>query len=428
MKPQIFQGPKGLKILICPNFYSSSVTSLFLVKVGTDLERKENNGISHFVEHLFFKGTKNFPSSQILRESLDKIGGTYNAFTSYQDTGFYIKVLPEFIEDALFILSDIILNPLFPEEEIEKERKVIFEEINRQNDDPSRLVVDLGFNLTFGDQPASWSILGTKRSLSKIKREDILNYVKRNYSTKNSLIVLSGKIKNVKKLLDFIRKRFSSYNCQLPKDSFKFKKLLQRYQEKIYYKKVDQAHIFIATPLPGFLQLKDRKYIFSLIARMLGGVSSSRLFSAIREELGAAYYIASYFQKYSNRSLIFIHGGINLDKFKFVLEKIIEELNKFKKEGPKEEELEKVKITLKSGLFIDLEDSLSLAEFYGHKYLWERKIELPEEIIKKIDKIKNKDIQRELVDIFNFYQTKLVAILPPNYKLSFTKIFKKLIK
>lgn len=428
MNSHIFYGPRGLKILICPNYNSSSTTFLILVKAGTDLEKKSHNGISHFVEHLFFKGTKNFPSSQILRDKLDQIGGVYNAFTSRQYTGFYIKVLPEFARDAIFILSDILLYSLFPEEEIERERRVIFEEINQRDDNPLDLVVDLGYKVAFGDQPAGWSILGTKQTLENIKRNDIINYVKNNYTTKNTLIVLSGKIKNLKGLVNFIFKRFNEYNHNYPKNDFYFKKPILKYQQIIYKKNVEQAHFFIASPLPGFLELGDKKYIFYLISKILGGTTSSRLWSKIREEMGAAYYISSYFQKYSNRSLIFIHGGVSLEKFNLVLETIIEEINKFYSEGPTTEELEKVKTKLRSSLLLDLEDSLNLAEFYGYQYLLEKKIETPEKITKKIQKIKKQDIQKELKNIFKFSQTKFAAIVPPDYNIDFSKIFKKLLK
>lgn len=428
MKASVFQGPKGLKILVCSNPHSTSLTALVLVKAGTDLEKKENNGISHFIEHLYFKGTKNFPSAQILREHIDKIGGIYNAFTSYQYTGFYIKVLPEFAKDALFILSDILLNPLFPEEEIEKERQVIFEEINLTNDNPRKLVVDLGLQVSFGDQPAGWPILGTKKTLSKITREDILRYVKTNYFSKNTLVVLSGKIENSKELVDFIREKFSSYNFKTSEPNFKFKKSLDKYQEKIHRKEVDQAHIFIGFPLPGFYELRDRRYVFHLLSQILGGMSSSRLFSRIRDELSAAYYISSYFKDYSNRSLMVINGGISLEKLKDALRIIVDELNELKKGNIYEGEIEKAKTTLKSELFIDLEDSLSLALFYGIQYLWERKLETPQEIMKKIDEVNIKDIKKELPNIFNLQKTKFSAILPINYKANFLKIFKKLIK
>ncbi len=428
MKPKIISGPGGLNILICHKPDSLSTTFLILVKAGTDLEKKNINGISHFIEHLYFKGTKNFPTPKILMENIDKIGGIFNAFTSYQYTGFYIRVLPEFDKEALFILSDIILEPLFPEEEIEKERKVIFEEINLHNDSPPSLIVDLGIQLTFGEQPAGWSILGNKKTLAKITRADILNYVKENYSTKNTLIILSGNLKRQEQLINFIKERFVAYNSKKPKAIFKFKKPKVGYQEKIYHKQVDQAHIFLGLPLPGMVELKDRRYLWYLISLILGEKPSSRLWLKIREELGAAYYLRSHFSEYTNRSLFFIHAGINLDKLNFVLETIIAEINKLKSQGVSEEELQTAKSVLKSSLFMDLEDSFNLAFFYGRQYLLEKSLISPEEIIKKIDALKIAHLQKELKNLFQFKQTKFAVILPKGHQQKFTKIFQKLIK
>lgn len=427
MKPKLISGPKGIKILICPRPDSLSASLLVLVKAGTDFEKKEINGISHFLEHLFFKGTKNFPSVKILMENLDKIGSTYNAFTTHQFTGFYLKVLPEFVKDALFILTDIILHPLFPDEEIEKERKVIFEEINADNDNPITLVVDYGWQVVFGDQPAGWPVIGTKDKIAKITKKDIIKYFQERYTTKNILIVLSGRLEKEEKLIDFLKERFSSYNSKESKDYPRYKKPKDQYLEKISYREVEQAHLFLGFPLPGFFELKNRRYNFNLISIILGGKSSSRLWLKVREELGAAYYLRTGFSTYTNRSLLFLHTGINLDQLEFVLESVVEEINKLKKEGPTEEELKTAKSVLKSALFMNLEESLSLANFYGRQYLLEKKLSSPEEIIKKIDAISQKDLNKELKNLFKFKQAKLAIILPSKYQGNFAKIFKKLI-
>ncbi len=426
MTPKIINGPKGLKILICNNPKSLSTSLVILVRAGTDLENKQNNGISHFIEHLYFKGTKNFPNPKILLENIDKIGAVYNAFTSHQYTGFYLKVLPEKSEPALFILSDIILNPLFPEEEIEKEKKVIIEEINLYNDSPAQLILDIGNQLTFGDQPAGFSILGKKEIIEKLKRKDILDYVKKNYSTQNTIIVFSGKINNEKKLIKNIQERFKIYNSQNPLNKIKFTAPLNKYQEKIFHKQVDQAHIFIGFPLPGSNKLKDRRYALELLSIILGEKSSSRLWIKVREELGAAYYIRSHFVDYTNRSLFFVHAGLSLDRLDFILGEIVKEINRFKKEGPTEEEIEIAKTILKSALFMDLEESLSIALFYGRQYLLEKKLETIEKIIKKIDALKKEDLKRELKNLFSFNQTKFAIILPPKFRLNFSKIFQNL--
>ncbi len=425
MKFKIISGPKGLKIVLGHNPENLTTTSLILVNVGTDWETPSINGIAHFIEHLYFKGTKNFPNPKILLENIDKIGGKWNAFTGHEYTGFYLKVLPEYTKDALFILSDIILNPLFPEEEIEKERKVIFEEINLYQDQPARLVIDLGFQTAFGHQPAGFSILGTKETISKIKRAHIIKYVRDHYSAKNTLVVLGGRIEKEKELISFIAEKFKNYRSQKP-PSKKPTKLINEYRENIHPKKVEQAHLFLGFTLPGFKVLQDKRYILSLISVILGEMASSRLFFKIREELGAAYYIKSDFIEYTDRSLIFVHAGLNLEKLSLVLKELIEEIKKLKKEGLTESELDTAKATLKSSLFMELEESLGLARFLGAQYLLEKKIKTPAEIMKKINSIKKEDLHRELKNLFTFKQAKLALIVPPEVKFDVTEILKKL--
>jgi len=425
-RPKVIVGPKGLKVLIIDNPENLSTSFLILVGVGSDWETKKNNGIFHFLEHLYFKGTKNYPTTEILMETLDNLGGAFNAFTSREYTGYYIKVLPEYTFSALEILSDIILNPLFPEAEIERERNVIFEEINLYDDKPQELVMEIGNRLTFGNQPAGWSILGTKETVAKIKRSDILKIVKEHYSSYNTLIVISGKIYKQKQLIDFIFKRFKNYNFQKPKPKQAFKFPIKRYKEKIIFKDVAEAHLFLGFPLPGIFKLKEKRILLYLLANILGGKASSRLWLKIREELGAAYYIRAHFSEYTDRSLFFIHAGLNLEKLERVFKELVKEIIKLKNEGPKEKELETSKAVLKSDLFMDLEESLGAALFYGRQYLLEKKLETPKEIENKINNVKMEEIKKGLRDIFSFSKAKLAVILPEKTKINFSKILKDL--
>ena len=426
--PKLIQGPRGLNILLIDNPNSLSTSMLILVGVGSDWENKKNNGIFHFIEHLYFKGTKNYPSPKILMEAIDDLGGVYNAFTSFEYTGYYIKVLPEYMFKALQILTDIILNPLFPEEEIEKERKVIIEEINLYQDSPVQLVLDVGNRLTFGDQPAGWSILGTKETISSIKRQEILKSIKKYYSSKNTLIVISGKIHSFKNIVNFIFEKFKNYNSVSPQEKPKFKEPKNEYRFKIVKKEVEQAHIFLGFPLAGFKKLKDKRFVYSILSMILGEKSSSRLWLKIREEMGAAYYVRSNFVDYSDRSLFFIQAGITIDRLGEVLAEIVKEINLLKKEGPDIKELETSKAVLKSNLLMDIEESLGIAIFYGRHFLTEKKILTPKEIEKKINSIKIEDLKEELKTIFLYPQLKFAAILPNKINFNFSKIFKQMLK
>lgn len=425
---QLINGPKGLKILICSKPESLSTSLLILVGVGADWENKKNNGIFHFIEHLYFKGTKNYPSPKILMEAIDDLGGSFNAFTGYEYTGYYIKVLPEYSLNALEILSDIILNPLLPEEEIEKERKVIFEEINLHKDLPQELVLETGQRLAFGDQPAGWSILGTKETISKITKQDILENIKNHYSTKNTIIVLSGKIQNQKKLLDYIFKRFSQYNSVKPRQKSKFIKPTLKYQQKIITKDVEQAHLFLGFPLPGFIELRQKRIPLHLLSIILGEKASSRLWLKIREELGSAYYIRSHFSEYTDRSLFFIHAGLSLNNLDLTIRELAEEIHRLKIEGPNIKEFQTSKAILKSALLMDLEESLAIAFFYGRQYLLEKKLKTPKELTQEINQIKIEDLKNLLSRLFTFSQAKLAVVIPEKTKINFDKILKEVLK
>jgi predicted Zn-dependent peptidase len=425
---KLIKGPKGLKILLCPKQDSLSTSLLILVGVGADWENKKNNGIFHFIEHLYFKGTKNYPNPKALMEAIDALGGHFNAFTGYEYTGYYLKVLPEYSLQALEILSDIILNPLMPEEEIEKERKVIFEEINLYHDRPQDLVVEIGQRLTFGDQPAGWSILGTKETIAKITKEDILANIKNHYSTKNTLIVLSGKITNQKKLINFIFQKFKDYNSAEPRKKPKFKKPAEGYQEKFVFKNTEQAHIFLGFHLPGIFSLQQQRLPLHLLSIVLGEKASSRLWLKVREELGAAYYIRSHFVENTDRSLFFIHAGLNLERLEIVFKELLQEIFKLKVGGSSFEELQTSKAVLKSSLFMDLEESLATAIFYGRQYLLEKKIKTPQDITKEINQIQVNNLKKELKNLFSFSQAKLAVILPEKSKINFANIFKEVLK
>ncbi len=392
-KPLFLTLTNGLKVIIY--YFSELVTSsiLVLVKAGTDYENKNNNGISHFLEHLFFKGTKNFPSSKDLGLELDKIGAEYNAFTSYEYTGYYLKTLPEYFERAIFIMSDLLINPIFPEEEIQKEKSVILEEINFHRDNPLSFVFDETLKICYGDQPAGWSILGKEEIIKKLSREDIFNYFNSRYSTQNSLVIISTNI-SPSKIISFLKNYFKNYreNESPPKCKFKPTK---NFQGKLLIKKdLTQAHLVFLFKIPGLKKLKNERYIVHLLTIILGHGLSARLFRVLREELGVTYYLRVNADNYTDRGYIYIQTGSSLDKIELTISKILEELKKIKREKISEEEFEKSLAILKNSLFSSLENSLNICYFYGLEYFLNQRLITPKEILNEIKKIKIEDIKK----------------------------------
>lgn len=426
-KPLFTITPNGLKTIIYHSSELITSSILVLVKAGTDYENKKNNGISHFLEHLFFKGTKNFPSSKDLGLELDKIGAEYNAFTSYEYTGYYIKTLPEYFERAIYLMADLLINPIFPDEEIKKEKSVILEEIHYHKDNPLSFIFDETLKICYGDQPAGWSILGKEKVIQKISRADIFNYFNSHYSTSNSLVVISSRMAPAK-IINFLKKHFKNYRKNKPQKKYKFRPT-NNFQGNLLTKKdLNQAHLVFLFRIPGLKKLKDEKYLVNLLTIILGHGLSSRLFRILREELGVTYYLRVSVDYYTDRGYIYIQTGSSLDKIEITISKIFEELMKIKKEQIPDEEFEKSLAILKNNLISSLENSLNICYFYGLEYLLNHEIITPQDIFKKIEKITSLDIKKTADNYFRKENLTYGLLIPPFLKSQkLNKIFKNIL-
>jgi len=425
--------PKILKTnndVLCLLYNSKDlITSniLVLVKTGTDYEKKHLNGISHFIEHLFFKGTVNFPNSKDLSLELDKIGADYNAFTSYEYTGYYIKTINNYLERAIFLISDMLSNPLFDQGELEKERNVIFEEINFHYDTPTSFIFDEAIKIAYGDQPAGWPILGTKETLLNINRETIFNYFKSNYSKKNTLVIISGNF-DEKKIIKWVEKYFNNYNnLKTPTKKSTQKYIVPKKVNIIKRENLKQAHLLFLFKTKGFKDLKNKRFILDIIKSILGYGFSSRMFRILREELGVTYYLKVDCDLYTDRGYIYIQTASTLDKINITIEKIIYEMVNLKNKLISSGELEKAKSMILSSLFSNLETSLNLSFFYGLNYLLLGRIYTIDEHKKIFYKISSREIKEEAKKIFNKNNLVFSVLCPYNLKLNnLDKIFNKI--
>lgn len=278
----------GLRIITAPLKNTRATTVLVLVKTGSKYEEKNLSGISHFLEHMLFKKTKKRPSPLKISEELDRIGGEYNAFTGEDYTGYYAKVDSTKTELALDWVSDIYLNSLLPKDELEKERGVIKEEINMYYDNPMSYVQLLFGKLLYGDQPAGWDIAGTKETVSKMKRDDLFEYMKKQYVGKNTVVVIAGGF-DVKKIEEKAVRIFSKLKKGEPKEKVEVVEKQNKPEVLLSYKKTDQTHLVLGAR--AFNSFSKQSYSQKIMASILGGMMSSRLFIKIRDELGLAYYI-----------------------------------------------------------------------------------------------------------------------------------------
>lgn len=413
--PKIIKNSSGLTYLFysSPELITSSI--LVLVKIGTDYETKNNNGISHFIEHLFFKGTKNFPTPKKLGLELDKIGADYNAFTSYEYTGYYIKTLPEYLERAIYLIADMLTNPVFDQLELEKERKVILEEINYHHDTPTSYVFDETLKLAYGDQPAGWSILGTKESLENINQKEIKNFFEKNYTKKNTLVIVVGDF-NINKIKKYLDKVFEKYPRNNPPTKYKLKENNSKNKIKLINRKeIKQSHLVLLFKTTGLRNLKKRKFSLGLLTSILGYGFSSRMFSILREQLGITYYVRVNNDLYTDRGYLYIQTGSTIEKTFLTLENIIKELIKLKKEKISLEEIEKAKALLESSILFTSESSLSLGLFYGLDYLLNNKVIFIKDYLKEIKAVSEKQIKNEINSWLNSKNLVLTVLTPQKF-------------
>lgn len=383
----------GLRVITIPVEEVQSVTTLVLVGAGSRYEEKKNNGISHFLEHMAFKGTKKRPSAIEISTIIDGMGAESNAFTSKEYTGYYIKSAADKVDVALDLLSDMLTNLELDQNEIDKERGVIIEEINMYEDTPARKIGDVIEELLYGDVPLGWDIAGTKDVIRSVNRQDFVDYMKKWYSTDNMVLVVAGKIDPVE-----IEKKAENYFAGLTKwDIGTFEKVTENQTEpavKLVHKTTEQAHFALAVRSAGLLNFEDR-YPLAILASVLGGGMSSRLFSEVREKRGLAYYVRAYADRYLDVGYFAAFAGVDKTRIDEAITVVLEEFKKVVKDGEiTEEEVKKAKEYNKGHFVLGLEDTQSVATFFGMNQILEKKIKTPEESLASIEAVTRDEVER----------------------------------
>ncbi len=411
----------GLRIITVPKPDSLATTILVLVEAGSKYETKEINGISHFLEHLCFKGTSKRPKSIDIASELDSIGASYNAFTSMEYTGYFAKAQPKHLDKILDVVSDIYQNSIFDADEINKERGVIVEEINMYEDLPMRRVQELFTTLLYGDQPAGWDIAGRKEVIKKLTRDDFIRYRNEHYPAKSSLAVLAGKF-NENEAVGKIKQAFSDIKSGVKTPKIKTVEQQRKPEVLSKHKETDQTHLVLG--VRAFDIFDERKYALEILADILGGGMSSRLFQKIREEMGAAYYVRADADPYTDHGYLAASAGIDHNKINEVIAAIIEEFMKTIQEPIDKNELQRAKDHLTGHLMLGLETSDALAGFYGGQEVITGKMLPPQELTKKYQAVKAEEIMEVAKEIFQNNKLNLALIGPFKEKERFEKILK----
>lgn len=431
MEYKITTLPNKLRLLSLPMPGVKSVTVLILVGTGSRYERRENNGISHFLEHMVYKGTKKRPGAIDIPTEIEGMGGAWNAFTSKDHTGFYIKAAVTHLEHIFEILSDVLQNSLMKEEEIEKEKGVIVEEINMYEDTPMQKVGEIYDELMFGDVPLGWHIAGSPAGVRSFNRKTFTDYWQSHYVPGNMVVAVAGgvaassKLKTQSSKLEELAEKYlgkwtdgEAAGCELAKVAQDGPRV------KIKTKKTEQAHMCIG--VPAFSLDHPDRYNLSIMSVILGGGGSSRLFDEIREKRGLAYYCRSSNDQYTDVGHFVTQSGIILAKIEEAIKVICHEFQLLSTNTRKVEkkELDRAKELLKGHLILSLEDSRNVAGFFGTDLLIEKEIRTTEEIIKKIDAVTAEDVVRVASDLFRQDKLNLAIIGPYEDEEKFQQLLK----
>ncbi|MFC1938825.1 M16 family metallopeptidase [Chloroflexota bacterium] len=381
----------GLRLITATMPHTRSVCINIFISTGSRYESSSEAGVSHFVEHLLFKGTEKRPTSRAISEAIESVGGILNGGTDKELTVYWAKVPQHHFSLALDVLTDLLLHPRFDPGAIERERQVIIEEINMSRDVPSQQANMLIDNLLWPDHPLGRDIAGNRESVKAITRDGMLNYLKRQYQPDNTVVSIAGNVEH-QEIITAASQMLGSWTGNQPKSGYTAYEPRREKRLKIEKRKTEQAHLCLA--LPGLPLLHPQRFTLDLLNAILGEGMSSRLFTEIRERLGLAYSIHSYAEHYLDSGAVTVYAGVEPKKLETAVRAILEQLHKLKTPVT-EPELTKAKEFAKGRLLLRLEDSRNVAGWLGGQEILTKRILNPDQLISIIEAITMEEL-REL--------------------------------
>ena len=467
MQPLLFKLPNGLRVILIDTKAFPTMTTILLFATGSRYESESNSGIAHFLEHMVFKGSKKYPDFFTVSSVLESLGATHNAFTSKDHTGFWVKSPTVHFEKVIDVMSDIIIQPLLPAGEIEREKGVIVAEMDMYEDNPMRRVGEYFEQLLYPRSTLGMDVIGRKETVTKFQRQDFVEYMRQFYQPKNAVLVVAGglNLRSQENLLEselasrrtsrpvtrrlssesegslrpslaqtstsranflsnlannnylkIIEEKFTKFEAGNPEGSQA--RILQVFEKQkkpetlIHYKKTEQTHLSLGFRTFSF---KDRRrYALAVLGTMLGGGSSSRLFIEVRERRGLCYYIYTGREHYHDVGYIVTQAGVanNLETVKKAIDTILEEHKKIIRGQIKGDELTRAKEIIKGRMMLSLEDSANVASWYGTKQILEGSIETVDQVIGKIEKVRQEEVVELAKEIFRPERLNLALIGP----------------
>ncbi len=382
----------GLRIITEQMRDVDSIALNIRVGVGSRAENINQNGISHFLEHMAFKGTKSRTALDIA-QAFDNIGGVFNASTGRETTSYYAKVLKKDISIGIEILMDILMNSVFPEDELEREKGVVTQEIFQTNDSPSDVIFDKYMETAYKDQPFGRSILGTQETVRSFTRENLNDYINNHYFAENILFSAAGNIDH-NSVVALTKESLSKIHS---KEFMKNNSAIYIGSEYLENRKLDQVHLLIGFPT---VSCYDKKYyVFQVLDSILGGGMSSRLFQEIREKQGLAYSIYSFNSSYTDTGILSLFAGTDSSNLNRLIQSLTTELKKLCTSDLKEEEVQRVKDRIKSQILMSRESTSTRAEMLGHYYSIYGRYISKEELIQKIDTVTIGDVKEAVEEL-----------------------------
>ncbi len=380
----------GLTLLTVPIPTALSITMSVFVKAGSRYEEPRVNGISHFLEHLHFKGTKKYPTAKKLSEVVDSIGGEFNANTGKEHTQYYIRAASEHLPFIAEVLTDLVQNPLFDEKEMEREKGVIIEEINMYKDNPQIHIESLFEETMWPGSALGRDIAGTADIIRAIKRQDILDYRKKWYHPSNMIIAIAGKFDEAQ-LQSLIEKSWANISDKAPGKPDAVTEKNGSIKLSVQNKPSEQAHMMVGFRAFDYNHKQNTQ--LQLLSTILGGGMSSRLFIQIRERRGLAYYVGASTNNYLDTGNFYVRAGLKVSSAPEAMEVILDELMKLAEDGVIGKELKKAKEYVKGKTVLAMEDPHGTLDWYLTQTAFMKKIESPKEVFAKIDKIQADEIQ-----------------------------------
>jgi predicted Zn-dependent peptidase len=390
-----------------PHTYSVAIS--VYVGAGSRYETAPESGVSHFVEHMLFKGTSTRPSPQLISEAIDSVGGVLNAATDREFTVYYAKVARPHLDLALDVLVDLVRRPLFDPEELEKERKVVLEELASVADSPGQQVDLLLDELLWPEQPLGWDVAGSKESIEGLTREMTLDYMGRQYLPSNMVVSIAGNVDH-DEVTDLVASKFAGASAGAPGAWFPARNGQDASRCSVLYKRTEQSHIAMAVRgLP--LEHPDR-YAIDLLSVLFGEGMSSRLFVELRERRGLCYDVHAYVSHFLDAGSFGVYAAVDPSRGRDAVAALVSELVKLR-DGIPEEELHKAKELSKGRLLLRMEDTRAVSAWLGSQEMLTRHVLTPEEVVARIDAVAPEDISR-VVDTILVRNHLNLAIVGPH--------------